>query len=176
MLKKQVFSFPLLLSSGKNLVPIRCDHVWRESLFEKEGKTVQHQVAFPISHLVAIPFGTTQKSEICLMTSGLEQLEICHIHKIQKHGYVSTFAVLPWIVFCHFFLYWLVFPSSVFLHLNVCIFCRMSSDKALAWSVFHSRASSFRSQTSIFELQVGKWKQLLFEIGYMSHETTMAMI
>lgn len=38
MLKKQVFSFPLLLSSGKNLVPIRCDHVWRESSFEKEEK------------------------------------------------------------------------------------------------------------------------------------------
>lgn len=105
MLKKQVFSFPLLLSSGKNLVPIRCDHVWRESSLRKRGETVQHQVAFPISHLVAIPFGTTQKSEICLMTSGLEQLEICHIHKIQKHGYVSTFCCAPLYCFLPFFSY-----------------------------------------------------------------------
>lgn len=95
--------------------------------------------------------------------------------ELRNTAMFQPFALLLWIVSWSVFLL-MARPSTVFLHLNVCFFGRMSSDKALSSSVFHSRASSFRSQTSIFELQVRKWKQLLFEIGYMSHETTMAMI
>lgn len=159
------------------MVPIRCDHVWRESSFEKEGKNSTASSSFSNkssgSHTVWY-YGEVRDmfDDFRVGAAG----DLPHPQNPETRLCFNLLLCSSGLFFAIFFLYWLVFPSSVFLHLNVCIFCRMSADKALAWSVFHSRASSFRSQTSIFELQVGKWKQLLFEIGYMSHETTMAMI
>lgn len=41
----------------------------KDPFSEIRGERLHHQIDFPISHLVTIPFGTTQRSEICLMTS-----------------------------------------------------------------------------------------------------------
>lgn len=45
----------------------------------------------------------------------------------------------------------------IFLHQNACFSVRWALKKqVLSWRVFHSCVSSYRSQTSIFESQVGK--------------------